>query len=490
MQVLNLDRVGVYDDFFDIGGHSLLIAKLLLMVSKELNKNISLHDFLIKPTIEHLARLISGNEEDYFIEGQATQPMPLQDLEYGLEYINKIDRLQKSFTKVNVEGILLTGVTGFVGRQVLYNLCIHSIGSIKIYCLIRGKTQEQAAMRLQTILADNMFRHFSQDKISNIIPICGDLTRPFLGLQRPSFEDLAKKVTTIYHIGAYVNHLYNYEQLRAANVLSIIGLIKFAAKYQNKKINYISTLSAITEKNNDGLVKENFIKKNSSVLNIADGYSQTKCVAEILLGYTKNIGISVDIFRSGWLVWDITTDIETIKNNHLYSLINTCIQLGYAPNWKTKLNLMPVRFIGEFVVRSGLEKTTGHRVFNLVNPNTIAWNNMLDSLLQQGNSIRYITPTKWHKKCLFLLGKQNSSFPFLPLYLDMEKSIRLKAPDLGNKIQHGFADKQIAKLHMEYPMISPFSGKHILGFFELPIYLQQYSSIAKEHINPHMLEAS
>jgi surfactin family lipopeptide synthetase A len=57
-QVLNLEHIGVHDDFFDLGGHSLLAAKVVSLVRNDLDVQFTMVDVFQAPTIASLAELI------------------------------------------------------------------------------------------------------------------------------------------------------------------------------------------------------------------------------------------------------------------------------------------------------------------------------------------------------------------------------------------------------------------------------------------------
>ncbi|MCB0178339.1 MAG: amino acid adenylation domain-containing protein [Anaerolineae bacterium] len=56
--VLNIQRVGVRDNFFDLGGHSLLAVRLFIQIDEVLGKSLPLVALFQAPTIEELANLL------------------------------------------------------------------------------------------------------------------------------------------------------------------------------------------------------------------------------------------------------------------------------------------------------------------------------------------------------------------------------------------------------------------------------------------------
>jgi acyl carrier protein len=54
-EVLRLERVGVHDSFFDLGGHSLLIMRLLAGVQVTFNQELSIRTVFSMPTLEAMA---------------------------------------------------------------------------------------------------------------------------------------------------------------------------------------------------------------------------------------------------------------------------------------------------------------------------------------------------------------------------------------------------------------------------------------------------
>ena len=61
-ELLKLTQVGIRDNFFVIGGDSLMASMMLLEIEKRFNFAISVADFLSSPTVETIARLIDRKE--------------------------------------------------------------------------------------------------------------------------------------------------------------------------------------------------------------------------------------------------------------------------------------------------------------------------------------------------------------------------------------------------------------------------------------------
>jgi hypothetical protein len=62
-ELLGLERVGVDDNFFDVGGHSLLVVQLCAIVRQRLQRSLPIVDFFTYSTVRSLARHLDQMEE-------------------------------------------------------------------------------------------------------------------------------------------------------------------------------------------------------------------------------------------------------------------------------------------------------------------------------------------------------------------------------------------------------------------------------------------
>jgi amino acid adenylation domain-containing protein len=63
-EILGLDRIGVLDDFFEIGGHSLKATVMISKIRQAFNVTLPLAEIFSSPTISHVASYISSSETD------------------------------------------------------------------------------------------------------------------------------------------------------------------------------------------------------------------------------------------------------------------------------------------------------------------------------------------------------------------------------------------------------------------------------------------
>jgi thioester reductase-like protein len=191
-------------------------------------------------------------------------------------------------------GIFLTGGTGFLGPFLLKSLLEQTTD--KIYVLVRAKDEASAAERLVTNMNDigpiaEPFQRMFPDRV---VPVCGDLSKPSLGLSDAQWDFLAENIHTIYHNGAIVNYLFNYEKMRSANVLGTNEVLRLAFDKQMKVFNLVSSTFIFGWATKEVLYETDCNQK----MELLDfGYSQTKWVAEQVVMDAAKHGLNMRMFR-------------------------------------------------------------------------------------------------------------------------------------------------------------------------------------------------
>lgn len=89
--VLKIDKVGIYDNFFDLGGHSMLGTQVISRVREDFDVDLSLRVLFENPTVEGITRAIAAEQAALVDENELTSM--LQELE-GLSDQEIQDMLQ------------------------------------------------------------------------------------------------------------------------------------------------------------------------------------------------------------------------------------------------------------------------------------------------------------------------------------------------------------------------------------------------------------
>jgi amino acid adenylation domain-containing protein len=82
---LNLERVGMQDNFFDLGGHSLLAVSVVGEINKTFKAHLNVATFFQNPTIESLARVLE--RKDHIRSQPPVLPLQLGHIEPSLYFI-------------------------------------------------------------------------------------------------------------------------------------------------------------------------------------------------------------------------------------------------------------------------------------------------------------------------------------------------------------------------------------------------------------------
>ena len=72
-EILKVDNIGVNDNFFDIGGHSLLMIRLQSELEKETNKKFEVVDLFRYPTIALLSEFIKEESNNNTVIDKAIE---------------------------------------------------------------------------------------------------------------------------------------------------------------------------------------------------------------------------------------------------------------------------------------------------------------------------------------------------------------------------------------------------------------------------------
>ncbi|MBC9929148.1 non-ribosomal peptide synthetase [Chitinophaga qingshengii] len=184
-QLLNLERVGIYDNFFNIGGHSLLAMRLVAAIRREMNTELTIKSLFLYPTIAGLADLVQAAGEGLQLPPVEAAERPEHiPLSYSQERLWFIDQLEEGSTQYHLPAILhLRGklnktalafsIQGIIARHEVLRTVIDTEGGVPYQRILEASGWEMPVIDEQDAAA-------IQTKITTLVNIPFDLAADYM----------------------------------------------------------------------------------------------------------------------------------------------------------------------------------------------------------------------------------------------------------------------------------------------------------------------
>jgi thioester reductase-like protein len=266
--------------------------------------------------------------------------------------------------------VLLTGGTGFIGPFLIKSLLEQT--RAKIYVLVRSSDEKQGKQRLRAAMESmgSCGARLMEMFEARVIPVSGDLAQPKLGLMQDVWDFLAREIDTVFHNGATVNYLFNYDLMRDANVLGTNEVVRLAFEGRRKEINYVST-TFIFGWAVKSVLYETDLNENMELLDF--GYSQSKWVAEQVVVDARSRGLSARIFRPALVSPSVTGG----GNNFdiAVRLVAFMVNHGIGVDTLNQVSFVPADIVANNIVAISTTPGTANKTYHVVRDD---YSNMTD----------------------------------------------------------------------------------------------------------------
>ncbi|MBQ8246170.1 MAG: AMP-binding protein [Lachnospiraceae bacterium] len=354
-QVLSKEKVGIYDDFFELGGDSLAAFETAALLG------IQAQDIYEYSTPEKLEQTLLLNDHENDKEGNVDVNSLIVH-NSNLEY------------ETHPKYILLTGATGFLGAHVLWQLLKKKMN---VVCLVRNEE------RLHSTMKEYFPKEF---EFMSYKVVVGDIEKEHFGLKREKYEKLVGRVDMVIHTAANVQHAGHYSDFERTNVIGTQNVIDFC-KDANAVLHHTSTASVcgagtVSQTNPDAIFDENCLDIGQNY--VQNVYIRSKYKAEERVLMARKEGLKANIYRIGNLTWRMY-DGKFQKNAQDNGFIGRCKGLLKVRVYSDELNAYPIDFTAvdecaiAFVMLALHNRV--NNIYHLYNPNMYSVENLTKRLL-------------------------------------------------------------------------------------------------------------
>lgn len=392
-EVLGHTALRPQNDFFKLGGQSLQTIQVANRLSLVLGREVAVMDLFKHPIAADLAIALESDSSEaiinnYELKSNNHEIMMMEDALLGYDIVpNSVKNIT---IQSNPKNVLLTGVTGFVGAQLLHKLLINT--STNVYCLVRTADKQQAIKRIGKALSNQHL--IIKDLENRIFPVISDLSKPQLGLTDDEFNYLANECDAIYHNGAVVSIVREYSSLREVNVLATQTLLKLAAAKRAVPFHHISTQAVAAPTSVMDELPETFINKHEGLL---DGYQQSKWVAEHLVQQAGERGLPITLYRLGRVTGSSDSGFVN-EQDFFWRIVQASLPIKAFPNINIEEVWTPVDYVAEAISRISLTQSLQPKVLNIAVEETVLLLNLFQWIREFGFAIEPMSLPQWKAK--------------------------------------------------------------------------------------------
>jgi amino acid adenylation domain-containing protein/thioester reductase-like protein len=428
-RILHTERVGLEDDFFALGGNSLVAAEMLAHarvmfgigpsyvrpLTRCLLRDATLRGFSAATQAARAGKLNTGALEshaDFVHEAELEHPVRLGS--------------GPSPDWRDPRRVLLTGATGFFGVHLLRELLASTNAEVR--CLVRAHDASHALHRVK--LAADRYQIGSLD-LSRVVPVTGDLAEPRLGLSADEFCQLARGCDVIYHAGALVNFIYPYSELRSANVTGTRELIRLAGLHRATPLHYVSTTAVLAGFGAMGVREVTEDTPLAYADHLGIGYVESKFVAEELLRNASRDGLPVAIYRPLDIVGDSRGGTWNTATE-MCALIRFMTDTGLAPDIDLPLDFVPADTCAAAIRHISTHTGATGQTYHLSSPRYALLGSLIDRLRRHRYQVDAIPYDEWVRELVKHAARNpaHPMTPFVPLFVDRSAGSELTVAEM------------------------------------------------------------
>ena len=353
-------RLGIFDNFFDVGGDSLVATRVVREIGQRCACTVEIHELLAHPTVAALAPLVDVKRaapvatETAVPAATSVFPAlaePPQRLTADVEQLAALLPPQEGPAAVPValaqsRAVLLTGAAGWLGAYLLRELLVRSAADV--VCPVRAPDAPGAMARIR----DNLRHHgitLPPGWEQRVRAEAADLAQPHCGLGDEPWRAWCEGIDHIVHAAASIDTQADYAAMRGPNVLAVHHLLQLARQHHAKPIVFSSSHAVCLSRAEDGfrISVDESLRPPTALLN---GYAQSKWVAEQLLARAGSDQLPIRVLRIPHVI-PAGESTHVPRDALLHSTLATARATGGLPDWPdSRVDAVPVDLLAAVMV--------------------------------------------------------------------------------------------------------------------------------------------
>ena len=384
-KVLKLDKVGATDNFFEIGGTSLIVTSVVLAATEK-GFAITYGDIFKHSTPRALAALFA--KEDVQESGGLFN---FADYDYthidALLSRNTVDSFRKGDMR-ELGNVLITGSTGYMGAHLLAQYLTEESGTA--YCMLRKGKFDSVTDRLQNMMYYYFDDRYEEDINTRVKVFEGDVT------DYSYFEPFENEpIDTVFNCAANVKHFSSGTDIEDINVGGVLNCIRLCEKTGARLIHFSTISVAGTTTDPEALGRRSLDEQSLYFGQDLDNqYTSSKLMAErVTLEAAAEKRLDAKVIRVGTLAAresDGEFQINFLTNNFMGRLRSYNI-LGCFPYdmIENQVCMGPIDTSCEAFLK--LARTPRECcLFNAVNNHTLPLGDIIRRMNGSGMEIRFV----------------------------------------------------------------------------------------------------
>jgi len=390
MDYLDLEaQPNLKDDFFKIGGSSLIGLDVLTEIEKEIGVVIGYQDLFDYAVFEDMISLVL-KQLSQELEERESEVKTLDEEARSESYQNWVSNIRKINydERWEFKKVLVTGATGFLGAFIVDKLLAN--GTAEVVCLVRGDNSTDAEQRFK----DQYLRYFESLDSDRITVVCGDIIIKGLVAELSQNKPL-EGVDAVYHSAGIVSHYGKYELSHQINVNGTQNVFDWATENGVKVFNHMSTL-AVSEGKVPFIEEGNFYESDGDLGQEFNGliYPKSKFLAEQYIK-TQETEMQVNVFRLGNIGGRTKDGLfqSNIESNNVYLMLKSIALTGRYADMISEMSIEfePVDKVVEAIFSASTLKSDLISTFHLYDYKRYFIPEIVQAMKKAGLEIKHVS---------------------------------------------------------------------------------------------------